>query len=56
MDAKQVSSVGALFSIVLAFVLFLRGNRNEAIFVGLWASTLLQLGRHLSETEANTIG
>lgn len=51
MDARQVTLVGALISIVFAFVLFLRGNRNEGIFVGLWAPTLLLLGQHLSETE-----
>ena len=51
MDGRQVFLVGALISIILAFGLFLRGNRNEGIFVGLWAPTLLQLGHILTETE-----
>ncbi len=40
-----------MISIILAFVLFVRGNRNEAIFVGLWAPTILQLGESLFEAE-----
>ncbi|CAN5564754.1 hypothetical protein BH24ACT21_BH24ACT21_13630 [soil metagenome] len=40
---KEVYVVGTLVSIVLSLVLFLRGNRTEGIFVGLWAPTILNL-------------
>lgn len=44
--------VGAtLVSIVLSLILFLSGRRNEGIFVGLWAPTILELGKSLSEEE-----
>lgn len=44
---KEVYVVGTLVSIVLSLVLFLRGNRSEGIFVGLWAPTILNLGQTL---------
>jgi hypothetical protein len=44
---KEVYVVGTLVSIVLSLVLFLRGNRTEGIFVGLWAPTILNLGQTL---------
>ncbi len=43
--------VGTLVSIVLSLILFLRGNRNEGIFVGLWAPTILSLGQTLLEDD-----
>ncbi len=43
--------VGTLVSIVLSLVLFLRGNRTEGIFVGLWAPTILNLGQTLLEDD-----
>lgn len=44
--------VGAtLVSIVLSLILFLSGRRNEGIFVGLWAPTILELGKTLSEED-----
>ena len=51
MNGKQVYVVGTLVSIVLSLVLFLRGNRSEGIFVGLWAPTILNLGQTLIEDD-----
>lgn len=48
---KNVYIAGTLFSIVLSLVLFLSGRRNEGIFVGLWAPTVMELGKSLSEDE-----
>ncbi|HZY64727.1 MAG TPA: hypothetical protein VFE21_02470 [Rubrobacteraceae bacterium] len=48
---KEVYVVGTLVSIVLSLILFLRGNRNEGIFVGLWAPTILSLGQTLLEDD-----
>ena len=47
MNPRDVYVAGTLVSIVLSLVLFLRGNRSEGIFVGLWAPTVLQLGESL---------
>lgn len=51
MNGKQVYLVGTIVSIILSLVLFLRGNRNEGIFVGLWAPTIMQLGQSLVDSE-----
>jgi hypothetical protein len=48
---KEVYVVGTLVSIVLSLILFLRGNRNEGIFVGLWAPTILNLGQTLIDED-----
>lgn len=48
---KEVYVVGTLVSIVLSLVLFLRGNRSEGIFVGLWAPTILNLGQVLIDED-----
>ena len=48
---KEVYVVGTLASIVLSLVLFLRGNRSEGIFVGLWAPTIMNLGQTLLEDD-----
>jgi hypothetical protein len=48
---KEVYMVGTLVSIVLSLILFLRGNRTEGIFVGLWAPTILNLGQTLLEDD-----
>lgn len=48
---KEVYVVGTLVSIVLSLILFLRGNRSEGIFVGLWAPTILNLGQTLLEED-----
>ena len=51
MDGKQVYVIGTLLSIVLSLILFLRGNRSEGIFVGLWAPTIMNLGQTLLEDD-----
>lgn len=48
---KEVYVVGTIISIVLSLILFLRGNRNEGIFVGLWAPTILILGQTLIDED-----
>ncbi len=48
---KEVYLMGTLISIVLSLALFLRGNRNEGIFVGLWAPTILNLGQTLLDED-----
>ena len=48
---KEVYVVGTLVSIVLSLILFLRCNRTEGIFVGLWAPTILNLGQALLEDD-----
>ena len=47
MSGRGVYIGGTLISIVLSLVLFLQGRRNEGIFVGLWAPTILNLGQTL---------
>lgn len=51
MTGRGVYLTGTLLSIALSLVLFLTGRRNEGIFVGLWAPTILQLGQNLIESE-----
>lgn len=51
MDGKQVYVIGTLVSIVLSLILFLSGRRNEGIFVGLWAPTILNLGQSLVDED-----
>lgn len=48
---KEIYVAGTMISIVLSFVLFIRGNRNESIFVGLWAPTILSLGQALTDED-----
>jgi hypothetical protein len=48
---KNVYVTGTLLSIVLSLILFLTGRRNEGIFVGLWAPTILNLGQTLIDDE-----
>ena len=44
--------VGAtLISILLSLALYASGRRDTAIFVGLWAPTILNLGQSLVEEE-----
>ncbi len=47
MSARDLYIGGTLVSILISLALFLRGRRNEGIFVGLWAPTVLQLGEAL---------
>ncbi len=43
---------GTLLSILLSLALYLGGRRETAIFVGLWAPTILDLGQSLVEEES----
>jgi hypothetical protein len=49
--SKEIYIVGTLISIVLSLLLFASGRRNEGIFVGLWAPTIMELGRALGEED-----
>jgi hypothetical protein len=42
---------GTLFSILLSLALYLTGRRESAIFVGLWAPTILHLGQSLLDED-----
>ncbi len=48
---KGVYVGGTILSIILSLYLFLSGKRNEGIFVGLWAPTILQLGQSLVDED-----
>ena len=47
--SKGIHLGGTLLSILLSLYLYLSGRREAAIFVGLWAPTLLNLGQTLLE-------
>ncbi len=49
--AKQIYIGGTLLSILISLFLFLSGRRETAIFVGLWAPTVLDLGQSLVDEE-----
>lgn len=50
-DVQALVYGASLVSIVLSIVTFLRGKRDTAIFIGLWAPTFLGLGTYFnSET------
>ena len=42
---------GTLISILISLALCLSGRRESAIFVGLWAPTILNLGQSLLEED-----
>ena len=42
---------GTLISILISLVLYATGRRETAIFVGLWAPTILNLGQSLLEED-----
>ena len=42
---------GTLISILISLALYLSGRRESAIFVGLWAPTILNLGQSLLEED-----
>ena len=56
-DAQALIYAASAVSIIASICLFARGKRDTAIFVGLWAPTLLGLGTyfntetHLANTE-----
>jgi hypothetical protein len=49
---KSIYVGGTLLSILLSLALYLTGKRETAIFVGLWAPTVLNLGQSLVEEES----
>lgn len=50
-SSKAIYVGGTLISILLSLYLYLSGKRESGIFVGLWAPTVMQLGRTLLEEE-----
>ena len=48
---KGIYVGGTLLSIVLSLTLYFSGRRETAIFVGLWAPTILNLGQTLLEDD-----
>ena len=48
---KGIYVGGTLISILISLALYLTGRRESAIFVGLWAPTILNLGQSLLEEE-----
>jgi hypothetical protein len=52
--SKGIYLGGTLLSILLSLYLYTSGRRETAIFVGLWAPTVLNLGQTLFEGAENT--
>jgi hypothetical protein len=50
-DRKGLYVGGTLISILISLALYLSGRRESAIFVGLWAPTILNLGQSLLEED-----
>ena len=50
-DGKGLYVGGTLISILISLALCLRGRRESAIFVGLWAPTILNLGQTLMDED-----
>jgi CheY-specific phosphatase CheX len=48
---KGIYVGGTLISIVISLALYLTGRRESAIFAGLWAPTILNLGQSLLEED-----
>ena len=48
---KGIYVGGTLISILISLALYATGRRQSAIFVGLWAPTILNLGQSLLEEE-----
>lgn len=42
--SKEGYVAGAVFSMLISLALYLTGRREAALFVGLWAPTILLLG------------
>jgi hypothetical protein len=49
--SKGIYLGGTLLSILLSLYLYTSGRRETAIFVGLWAPTVLNLGQTLAEND-----
>ena len=50
-DGKQIYVDATLISILISLALYFTGKRESAIFVGLWAPTILNLGQSLLEED-----
>ncbi len=48
---KGIYVGGTLLSIVISLLLYFSGRREAAIFVGLWAPTIMNLGQTLLEDD-----
>jgi hypothetical protein len=48
---KAIYVGGTLVSILISLALYATGRRESAIFVGLWAPTILNLGQSLLEED-----
>jgi hypothetical protein len=48
---KGIYLGGTLLSILISLALYATGRRESAIFVGLWAPTILNLGQSLLEED-----
>jgi hypothetical protein len=48
---KGIYIGGTLVSILISLALYATGRRESAIFVGLWAPTILNLGQSLLEED-----
>ena len=48
---KGIYVGGTLLSILISLALYATGRRQSAIFVGLWAPTILNLGQSLLEED-----
>ena len=48
---KGIYVGGTLVSILISLVLYAMGKRETAVFVGLWAPTILNLGQNLLEED-----
>jgi hypothetical protein len=49
--SKGIYVGGTLISILISLALYFSGRRETAIFVGLWAPTILNLGQSLLDEE-----
>jgi hypothetical protein len=49
--SKGIHLGGTLLSILISLYLYTSGRRETAIFVGLWAPTILNLGQTLLEDD-----
>ncbi|HZA44499.1 MAG TPA: hypothetical protein VE568_04245 [Rubrobacter sp.] len=48
---KGIYLGGTLLSIIISLLLYFSGRRESAIFVGLWAPTIMNLGQTLLEDD-----
>jgi hypothetical protein len=50
-SGKGIYVGGTLISILISLALYFSGRRESAIFVGLWAPTIMNLGQSLIDEE-----